>query len=104
MKLPIKKGIALSFIYASIPVIVKASTSDDSYNFKENWIIFGTQWMAVFMFKIMNYFLIIFALVLIEMKLEFKKQGIAMINPRFKFTHKVTPVLPELLEASSSNI
>ena len=50
--------------------------------------------MVIFAFKFFNYLLVIFAIIIIEMKLEFKKQAIAMINPRFKFTHKVTPILP----------
>lgn len=94
MQLHLGKLILIGFVYATIPLIVKAITQDESYNFKENWIIFAIQWISMFSYKLFNSLLIVFVIVILEMKLEFKKQAIAMINPRFKFTHKVTPILP----------
>lgn len=99
------KGIFISVVYACLPLIWKGFImKDESYNFRENWYIFAVQWMPMFLYKLFNYILIMMALIVLQMKLEFKKQIIAMINPNLKYTHKVTPILPELLEASSSNI
>ena len=94
----------MSLVYASIPVIVKGILRDESYNCYENWVIFGLQWLGVFIYKLLNYLLIMFAMLVVQMKTEFKKQVIAMIDPRFKFKHKITTVLPVIIEASSSNI
>ena len=105
MKLHVKKGLLISIVYASIPLIWKGLISrDDSYNCRENWIIFAIQWLGMFSYKLFVYLLMIFALLIVEMKLDFKKQIIATINPTLKYSHKITPVLPEMLVASSSNI
>ena len=105
MKLHLGKGIFIIIVYASIPLIWKGLISrDDSYNCRENWIIFAIQWLNMFIYKLLNYILVQFATLVVQMKLDFKKQIIAMISPTLKYTHKITPILPELLEASSSNI
>ena len=105
MKLHAGKGVLISIFYASIPLIWKGLISrDDSYNCRKNWMIFAIQWLGMFLYKLFNYLLVVFAVLVVQMKLDFKKQIIATISPTMKYTHKITPVLPELLEASSSNI
>lgn len=91
----------ISFIYACIPVIWKLIVRDESYLCKENWIMFGLQWPAIFAFKLLNFFLINIVIVMFQMKVEFKSQIISMIDPRFAINKNITPILPKIIEASS---
>lgn len=79
----IRYGLTIAFAYANIPIIWKLIIKDHSYNCRENWTIFAIQWLAMFMFKFFNWFLLRFVIIFFEMKIEFKCQIISMFDRTF---------------------